>query len=388
MKLRGLYYITHIDNLESILENGILSHNEVLRRNLKHKKIYSEEIIKKRQEKRIENKPLGEFANLYFQPRNAMLYRIIFLEKVDVNQLVIIGVKPDILNRKDIYISDGNAASDFTNFYSSNDKDYKKILKKLRNEVNKDWWSDFDGSKRRLMAECLIEKYVPLKYILELYVATHKARENVEKIIKNRKISVVLEPKLFFLPNREIRLTNNLIIVEGDMFFSRMQTLTISVNTVGVMGKGLASRAKYQFPDVYVKYQELCKLKKLDLGKPFLYKRELSLDEVLSDEPKTLTENNSHTWFLLFPTKRHWKEKASLEGIEEGLKWILRNYKKEGVESLAVPALGCGLGGLEWRDVGPLMVRYLKKLEIPVRIYLPLEKKIPDEQLTKNFLLN
>ncbi len=387
MKLRGLYYITHIENLASILKYGILSHNEVLRRNLRYKAIYSEEIINKRQKKYIKDKPLGEFANLYFQPRNAMLYRII-CGGIGVNDLVIVGIRPGILSRKDVYISDGNAASDFTIFFSSNDKNYRKILKKIREEVNKDWWSDFDGSKRKLMAECLVPKYVSPEYISEIYVGTDIARENAKKIIKNKKIPVVLEPSLFFLPNREIEITKNLTIIEGDMFFSGMQTLTISVNTVGIMGKGLASRAKYQFPDVYVVYQDLCRSKKLALGKPFLYKRELSLDQVLSDSPETLTENNSYTWFLLFPTKRHWKEKASFEGIEEGLRWILVNYKKEGIKSLAVPALGCGLGGLEWSDVGPLMVRYLRKLEIPVRIYLPLEKKIPDEQLTKNFLLN
>ncbi|MEO0223574.1 MAG: DUF4433 domain-containing protein, partial [candidate division WOR-3 bacterium] len=236
MKLRGLYYITHIENLASILKYGILSHNEVLRRNLRYKAIYSEEIINKRQKKYIKDKPLGEFANLYFQPRNAMLYRII-CGGIGVNDLVIVGIRPGILSRKDVYISDGNAASDFTIFFSSNYKNYRKILKKIREEVNKDWWSDFDGSKRKLMAECLVPKYVSPEYISEIYVGTDIARENAKKIIKNKKIPVVLEPSLFFLPNREIEITKNLTIIEGDMFFSGMQTLTISVNTVGIMGK-------------------------------------------------------------------------------------------------------------------------------------------------------
>lgn len=63
-----------------------------------------------------------------------------------------------------------------------------------------------------------------------------------------------------------------------------MQTLAVSVNTVGVMGKGLASRVKYQFPDVYVRYQDVCKTRELELGKPYLYKRESSLDSLLADE--------------------------------------------------------------------------------------------------------
>jgi len=172
------------------------------------------------------------------------------------------------------------------------------------------------------------------------------------------------------------------------MFFSRMQTLTVSVNVVGIMGKGLASRAKYQFPDVYVYYQDLCRKRKLQMGKPQLYKREASFEHDLADEPSTLLNANSEKWFLLFPTKHHWKESADIKGIEEGLQWLTINYEKEGIKSLAVPALGCGLGRLEWRDIGPIMCRYLKEIKFPVSIYLPTEKKIPDEFLSKDFLLS
>jgi O-acetyl-ADP-ribose deacetylase (regulator of RNase III) len=90
----------------------------------------------------------------------------------------------------------------------------------------------------------------------------------------------------------------------------------------------------------------------------------------------------------LFPTKRHWRERADIVGIEEGLKWLLNNYKREGIKSLAVPALGCGLGRLEWRDVGPLMCRYLKTLDITVAIYLPTEKKVSSEFISRDFLLS
>lgn len=172
------------------------------------------------------------------------------------------------------------------------------------------------------------------------------------------------------------------------MFFSQMHTLTISVNTVGVMGKGLASRAKYQFPDVYVYYQDLCRQKTLQMGRPYLYKREGYLDNELADEPNSLLNANSNKWFLLFPTKNHWKQGSDIKGIEQGLEWLQNNYQRHGVRSLAVPALGCGLGGLKWEDVGPLMCRYLAALEISVGIYLPREQQIPGEQLRKEFLLS
>src|SRR5690606_15007770 len=149
----------------------------------------------------------------------------------------------------------------------------------------------------------------------------------------------------------------NLSLVDGDMFFSQMQTLTISVNCVGVMGKGLASRAKYQFPGMYVKYQDLCKEKKLALGKPYVLKKEYSLDEELAESPESL-RSVEETQFLLFPTKNHWRQRSDIGGIEDGLKELVKNYKRVGIESLATPALGCGLGQLKWSDVGPLMGKY------------------------------
>jgi O-acetyl-ADP-ribose deacetylase (regulator of RNase III) len=192
---------------------------------------------------------------------------------------------------------------------------------------------------------------------------------------------------MFFLPARRYRITDLLSLAEGDMFFSTMQTLTVSVNTVGIMGKGLASRAKYQFPDVYVVYQDACRKKALKMGKPFLYKREVSFDDELVDEPQAFAGPNCVKWFLVFATKRHWRENSDLDGIEEGLRWIIANHKKEGIASIALPALGCGLGNLDWRKVGPLLCQNLVRLGIPVAIYLPREKAISQEYLSPEYLL-
>ena len=167
-----------------------------------------------------------------------------------------------------------------------------------------------------------------------------------------------------------------------------MQTLTISVNTVGVMGAGLASRAKENFPSLYVKFQEICRNKKLSTKTPYLYKEDYSYDAHMADEPNTLTEKpNDEKWFLLFATKEHWRYPSKMEYIKDGLQWLVENAKKENIRSLALPALGCGLGGLPWHTVGPKMCQYLHKLEIPCEIYLPREASIPDDQLSKEFLL-
>jgi len=382
-RLKELYYITHVNNIPSILRRGILSHAQVAAEKIDYTRVYDEGIVQNRKSILTPGgKSLWEFANVYFQPRNPMLYRVKHEKSVD--NIVVLAVKADILNRSDIFISTGNAANYATEILLR--EEGMKRLPEMKKYINKTWWTEEMGTKRKIMAECLVPDRIPPEMIQSVYVANHTVAETVKQHIGRRKLSIIPEPNMFFLPSRQIRLTPNLSIVEGDMFFSGMQTLTISVNTVGVMGKGLASRAKYQFPDAYVVYQDVCRNKILKMGKPYLYKRESSFDYQLADQPSSLSHINRETWFLLFPTKRHWREKSDIQGIEHGLQWIRDNYKQEGITSLAVPALGCGLGQLKWKDVGPLMCRYLN-LDIPIRIHLPLEEKLPQNLLSREFLI-
>ncbi|MCS6994922.1 MAG: DarT ssDNA thymidine ADP-ribosyltransferase family protein [Anaerolineales bacterium] len=385
--VKSLFYITHVNNLPSILKHGILSHRKITEQGISFTPVYNAEIVAHRE--RIatpDNKSLWEYANLYFQPRNPMLYKV--LSETEKKDVVILGIKPQILDTKDAFISLGNAAHSLSSLV-----DIKTGLKAIRSEywniLNSDWWKTEDGTKRKIMAECLIPNSVPPSAIHSVYVVSQHAAERIRPVLSSLPfpIEVVVEPHMFFQPRQRGEITDRLFWVDGDMFFSQMQTLTVSVNTVGVMGKGLASRAKYQFPDMYVVYQDVCKSKRLAMGKPYLYKREASLDEDLADEPLSLPNLNANKWFLLFPTKNHWKEGSDPAGIEKGLAWLVENYKTEGIQSIAMPALGCGLGGLGWKEMGPLMCRYLSQMEIQVSIYLPQEQKIAPEFLTRDFLL-
>ena len=389
-RLRELYYITHIDNIPSMLRLGILSHAQVETQNLQYTPVYDAGIVTWRKEKRTsKGLSLWEYANLYFQPRNPMLYRLVM--EGNLNEIAILGVQRDVLSMDGVLVTTGNAARSETIILSRNE--WKTYKDEIVQNTDVEWWSEVNGSKRRIMAEVLVPNLVPSKMINNIYVANKDALNRVRTLLQQNfpdlagKIPIIPEPHMFFQPHRVRVLTPQLKLVEGDMFFSSMQTLTISVNTVGVMGKGLASRAKYQFPDAYVVYQDACKKKIIQPGKPFLYKRESSLDVELADEPYHLTNANRRTWFLFFPTKRHWKESSRLSDIVQGMKWIVENYQNEGITSLALPALGCGLGGLDWGIVGPMMAKYLSRLKIEVHIHLPLERSIPEEQLSKEFLL-
>jgi len=387
-----LYYITHIDNVASILNHGILSHQEIENQRIPYVAIYNKEIVDRRQAKITPaGKSLWEYANLYFKARNAMLYKV-SIEK-PINQIVVVAVDfNSVVALSGTMISIGNAAHNLAEFIPTTPrKRIGEAFTKFRGTLALDYWREDDGTKRLMMSECLVVGNVPADRITGIYATDQSAAGNVRQILKraNRsRISVIPDPNMFFQPSFEKRLTTHLLLKGGDMFFSRLQTLTVSVNTVGVMGKGVASRAKYQFPDVYVEYQDALRRKGLAMGKPYLYKREKSVDFELADEPNTLQEPNAQTWFLLFATKKHYSERASKEGIEKGLKWIQANYKKEGITSLAVPALGAGLGRLEWKEIGPIICQHLASLDVDVEVYLPAEKEIPPkDQLTREFLI-
>jgi O-acetyl-ADP-ribose deacetylase (regulator of RNase III) len=315
-----------------------------------------------------------------------MLYKV--LNEVNKKEIVIVGVNPQVLETPGALISLGNAASSLSPILNI-EEGLKLISSEYWPIINSDWWKTEDGTKRKIMSECLVPNLIQPTQIHSIYVTNQYVADKIRLVLKNYplQVSVVIEPHMFFQPRKQGAITNRLFWVDGDMFFSQMQTLTISVNTVGVMGKGLASRAKYQFPDIYVEYQDVCKSKILKMGKPHLYKREASLDEDLADEPSSLPNLNENKWFLLFPTKEHWKQRSDIDGIEKGLEWVVDNYKAQEIQSLAVPALGCGLGGLDWKDIGPIMCRYLSKLDVQVAIYLPQEQEIAPEYLTPKFLL-
>ena len=382
--VKGLFYITHKDNVASILRHGLLSHSSVLDRSLQYQAIYDSEIVSNRKNKLTPNgHSLWDFANVYFQARNPMMYRVI--HEKGANDLAVISFNSRVLDIPSVFVTDGNAANSATSFYNKHEG--IKALVDSWDIITGEWWNSVDGSKRKIMAECLVPSCIPPEYIHTVYAPSHRAAEEIRSAIGLSQTPIVPEPNLFFVPARRYRITPNLFLAEGDMFFSNMQTLTVSVNVVGIMGKGLASRTKYQFPDVYVAYQDACRRKTLRMGKPYLYKREASFDEELVDEPSSISSPNGVKWFLLFATKSHWRENSDLPGIIKGLEWVSRNATKEGIKSLAMPALGCGLGNLEWKDVGPAMCQHLASIDIPVSIYLPRERDIPSEYLRPEYLL-
>ena len=140
-----------------------------------------------------------------------------------------------------------------------------------------------------------------------------------------------------------------------DLFASPAQTLVNTVNTVGVMGKGIAKDFKTIYPEMFSRYQELCEKGQFQIGQLWPYR-------------------TPHKLVLNFPTKKHWRSPSRPEYIEAGLKTFAEKYHLYGVTSISFPLLGCGNGELDWESqVQPLMEQYLGKL--PIDIYIHLQNK-------------
>jgi O-acetyl-ADP-ribose deacetylase (regulator of RNase III) len=142
-------------------------------------------------------------------------------------------------------------------------------------------------------------------------------------------------------------------ITDGDIMLSECQTLTCPVNVVGVMGAGLAKTMAREYPGLLHAYRQACRSSKLKVTSLWVYK--------LPDGRQ----------ILCFPTKKHWKDPSRIEWVEHNLKLLSQSWEELNITSLAIPRLGCGLGGLDWdKEVLPLVYKYLDKIPIPVYVYI------------------
>ncbi len=151
----------------------------------------------------------------------------------------------------------------------------------------------------------------------------------------------------------------------SDLFSSGAQVLVNSVNCVGVMGKWLALEFKRRYPRNFRMYTSGCKYGLVMIGK--LY--------VVSD---------GDTIIINFPTKQHWRDSSRLEDIEAGLVALQDELVSHAsmYQSVAIPALGCGLGGLDWSSVKTLMERHLANMDATIMIYEPKEEKWKTKRLS------
>lgn len=147
---------------------------------------------------------------------------------------------------------------------------------------------------------------------------------------------------------------------QGNLLEAKVDAVVNTVNTVGVMGKGIALMFKDKFPENYKAYAAACKRGDVEIGRMFV------TESLELSKPR---------WVINFPTKKHWRHPSKIEWIAEGLKDLRAVIKEKGIRSIAIPPLGSGNGGLEWSDVRPKIEEALSELaDVEVVVYEPTAK--------------
>ena len=154
----------------------------------------------------------------------------------------------------------------------------------------------------------------------------------------------------------------------GNLLAAPAEALVNTVNTEGVMGKGIALQFRRAFPTVYEKYAAACRAGEVRLGQMYV----VDLGGLVGG-PR---------WIINFPTKGHWRSRSRLADIEAGLNDLIATVKRLKIGSIALPPLGCGHGGLDWEDVRPRIERAFSPLhEVNVLLYPP-EGAPPAEEMS------
>lgn len=146
---------------------------------------------------------------------------------------------------------------------------------------------------------------------------------------------------------------------QGNLLEAHVEALVNTVNTVGVMGKGIALMFKERFSENFKRYAAACKAKEVQVGKMFVTE---------------VHELDGPNWIINFPTKQHWRSPAQLEWITAGLRDLRRFLLENNVKSVAIPPLGAGNGGLDWESVKPQIEEILGDIAVEILVFEPSQK--------------
>ncbi|MEO0376795.1 MAG: macro domain-containing protein [Cyanobacteria bacterium P01_A01_bin.17] len=170
---------------------------------------------------------------------------------------------------------------------------------------------------------------------------------------------------------------------QGDILKTEADALVNTVNCVGVMGRGIALQFRKAYPDNFKAYKKACDAKQVQPGSMFVH---------------DLNSLYLPRYIINFPTKRHWKNKSKIEDIQSGLEDLVAVVRDRQIRSIAIPPLGCGLGGLDWGQVRELIIEAFQALpDVKVLLFEPMgapaasvmvkETKVPNMTVGRAALL-
>ena len=222
------------------------------------------------------------------------------------------------------------------------------------------WHNRYDQPRyaRRMeqrMAEFLVHECVPLAAINVIGVRSAEGEARARRALADFKLDSDDQggARLVLLKGRFMGIE----IAQGDLLEQRVDAIVNTVNTVGVMGKGIALQFKRKWPANTKAYEAACKQGEVVPGRMFVF------DNGGLVEPK---------FIINFPTKRHWRQPSRMADIEAGLVDLVAQVKRLNIKSIAIPPLGCGNGGLDWAEVRPKIEAVFRDLQnVDVRLYAP-----------------
>ncbi len=148
-------------------------------------------------------------------------------------------------------------------------------------------------------------------------------------------------------------------LTQGNLLKSDTEAIVNTVNCVGIMGRGIALQFKKAFPENFKAYATACKVNQVQLGQMFVY---------------DLNRLYNPRFIINFPTKRHWQNKSQIADIQTGLIDLLSVVQQQQIRSIAIPPLGCGLGGLNWDDVKPLIIQAFQSVpDVKILLFEPID---------------
>ncbi len=388
-----LHYIAPIENLESIFEKGILSHNDATQ--FKKADVSMQGVQDRRAHKVIPATAMGQArkihdcTNVYFNAKNPMLS----CRRKEKESICVLRLKPGLLDLPNAVVSDSNAATNDARFFKA-----AEGLNHLADGIlyGQYWTSMTDDAltKQRngqlRCAELLLPHAIHPSYIGGMFVTSEAVKQAVlAKFPAGCPVEVTVRPSFFFekavepqipqLGNRHfpnpidfappppasppkerkiVALTPvattyppHITLVKGDLLDSKMQTLVNTVNCKGAMGKGIALAFKTRYKSMFADYKQRCDASKVIPGTPYIFE----------EAGKKIVN---------FPTKDDWKNPSRLEWITQGLAILKDELKKWGITSIAIPPLGCGNGGLDWNEVRKQIIDTFSDVpDIKVEIY-------------------
>ena len=363
-----IFRFAHIDNLAVCLRRGALhAPNHVPNDGLTYRTIHNVDIQKERHVTPIPCGPGGtihDYVSFYFGYLSPMMLqlntqRVAGYDEDQTPLIYLVSTAQAVqASGAGFVFSDGHGMASFTEWFD----DLADLVSVDWDMVYQKFWADDptgdNDRQRRKQAEFLVYQYCPWSLIEESASSTRPCKARSKEFLTNvppctGRLCVSEEAGIISGWRRREMIE----LTEGNILTADAEALVNTVNCVGYMGRGIALQFKQAFPENFRAYERACRDGEVQPGRMHIFRTGMITN------PK---------YIINFPTKKHWRGKSRYEYIRSGLDALVAEVQRLGIYSIAVPPLGCGLGGLEWGRVRSMIAKALGGLpDVQVRVFEP-----------------